>query len=199
MRPRTPVLAAALGLALAAWSPARSAPRHPGLIDLQAFKELAGADDEITEINLGRELLGALATGMEDPAAARLLEGIVSVRAVVIGLADADQGRPMAERVRGARELVEGTTSRLLKDGWEALVRVREKTSSVSVLTLASSAQGKIDGLAVLVVDLGDGDSGKAEIVFANIAGTLDMAQMRRLSNGLELPGLDRLGEGPKP
>ena len=51
-------------------------------------------------------------------------------------------------------------------------------------------------GLAVLVVET---DEDEPQIVFANIAGNLDMAQIRRLSSGsglkLDLPGLDQLGK----
>jgi len=70
---------------------------------------------------------------------------------------------------------------------------VKEKGQAVSVLTKAAGAQGKVQGLAVLVVET---DEAEPQIVFANIAGTLDMTQVRRLSTGmhLDLPGLDQIG-----
>lgn len=193
-RPSRTALAAALAafLALGA-AEAVAAPRHPGFLPAQPFLDLAGPDDEVTEVNVGRELLAALAQGMDDPDIRRLLNGIVAVHAVVIGLDAEDRA---AAKVDRARDLVADTTERLLDSGWETLVRVREKSSTVSVLTKASGAAGKVEGLAVLVVDTEKGDG--PEIVFANIAGTLDMSQLRRLSAGLKLPGLDQLEEMDK-
>lgn len=191
-RPSRTVLAAALAafLALGA-AEAAATPRHPGFLPAQPFLDLAGPDDEVTEVNVGRELLAALGQGMDDPDIRRLLNGIVAVHAVVIGLSS--DGVP--GKVDRARHLIADTTERLLDSGWETLVRVREKTSTVSVLTKASGAAGKVEGLAVLVVDTKDDGP---EIVFANIAGTLDMSQLRRLSAGLKLPGLDQLEEMDK-
>jgi hypothetical protein len=39
----------------------------------------------------------------------------------------------------------------------------------------------------------GGGDGG--ELVFANIAGVLDLASIARLGETLEIPGLDQVGE----
>jgi hypothetical protein len=174
--------------ALLAFAPAQAAPagsRHPGFLSVQPFLDLAGPDDDVTEVNVGPELLRAIAKGMADPELRRMLDGIAAVHAVVIGLSGEGGGR-----VDRARHLVADTTERLIDSGWETLVRVREKSSTVSVLTKAAGAAGKVEGLAVLVVDT---ESDGPEVVFANIAGTLDMSQMRRLSAGIKLPGLDQL------
>jgi hypothetical protein len=183
-----------LAVVVALASPAYAAPpkgrAHPGFLPAQPFLDLALPDDEIVEVNVGPELLRALAQGVEDADAARLLNGIVAVHAVVIGLS----GDAVPSRLDGARHLVLQTTDRLLGSGWESLVRVSKKSSTVSVLTKATGAEGKVEGLAVLVVDIGDDGP---QIVFANIAGTLDMNQIRRLSAGLNLPGLDRIEDVP--
>ena len=185
-RPRI-ALAATLALTLALGSVhAAATPRHPGYLTAQPFLDLAGPDDEVTEVSVGRELLTAICKGMDDPDAARLLCNIVAVHAVVIGLS----GDSVSARLGRARTLVGNTTERLLDSGWETLVRVRKESSTVSVLTKATGSAGKVEGLAVLVVDTG---SDGPEIVFANIAGTIEMSQLRRLSAGLDLPGLDQL------
>jgi hypothetical protein len=73
---------------------------------------------------------------------------------------------------------------------------VKEKTSTVSVLTKSAGTEGKIHGLAVLVVET---DEDEPQVVFANIAGTLELSQLGRLSSGsglhLDIPGLDQIGK----
>lgn len=187
---RSPVLRALVVLLLVgpdAWAAPAKSSSHPGFLSLQPFLDLAEPDDDITEVNVGPELLGSISKGIKDPDTARMLSGIVAVHAVVIGLT----GDSVSPRLDRARRLVEDTTKRLQDAGWESLVRVKEKTSRVSVLTKSAGAEGKIHGLAVLVVET---DDDEPQIVFANIAGTLDMEQLKLLtSGGIELPGLSDL------
>jgi hypothetical protein len=182
------VVAAALLAAVPAHAAAPKASSHPGFLSLQPFLDLATPDDDVTEVNVGPELLGALTEGMDDPELRKMMGGLVAVHAVVLGLTGSD----VSARLDRARRLVGDTTKRLTDAGWESIVRVKEKTNAVSVLTKSAGAEGKIHGLAVLVVET---DEDEPQVVFANIAGTLDMAQVRRLSSGLhlDLPGLDEL------
>ena len=80
--------------------------------------------------------------------------------------------------------LVENTEKRLLKKGWERLARVQEEGGLVKVLMLPSGES--ILGLVVLVVE-------ENEIVFANVAGNIDMAQLGSLAEKMDIPGLDEL------
>jgi len=165
---------------------------HPGYLSLQPFLDLAGPDDDVTEVNVGPELLKSLTQAVEDPEARKMMGDMVAIHAVVLGLT----GDDVPTRLDRARRLVADTTKRLTDAGWESIVRVKEKSSAVSVLTKAAGAEGKVHGIAVLVVET---DEDEPQIVFANIAGTLDMAQIRKLSSGsglkLDLPGLDQLGK----
>jgi hypothetical protein len=163
---------------------------HPGFLSLQPFLDLASPDDDVTEVNVGPELLQSLAQAVDDPEARKMMGGLVAVHAVVLGLT----GDDVSPRLDRARRLVADTTKRLTDAGWESIVRVKEKSSAVSVLTKSAGAEGKIHGIAVLVVET---DEAEPQVVFANIAGTLEMSQIRRLSSGLhlDLPGLDELGE----
>lgn len=180
------LLAAPVAHAAAAAKPSS----HPGFLSLQPFLDLASPDDDVTEVNVGPELLQSLSQGMDDPEVRKMLGGLVAVHAVVLGLTGGD----VSPRLERARRLVADTTKRLTDAGWESIVRVKEKNSAVSVLTRSAGAEGKIHGLAVLVVET---DEDEPQIVFANIAGTLEMSQIRRLSSGLhlDLPGLDELGK----
>ena len=168
----------------------------PGADVQAAAKELAAAD--VAEV----AALQHAALGTYTP------DGFVQALAALIGAenpaqvicAHTYQARDfipkLAARLDRARRLVQDTTKRLQDSGWEAIVRVKEKTSTVSVLTKAAGTEGKIHGLAVLVVETDESDP---QVVFANIAGTLDMAQLSQLSSSsglrLEIPGLDQLGK----
>jgi hypothetical protein len=184
--------AALLAVGPAAHAAVTKPANHPGFLSLQPFLDLAGPDDDVTEVNVGPELLASLSEAVDDPEARKMMKDIVAVHAVVLGLTGTD----VATRLDRARRLVADTTKRLQDAGWESIVRVKKDSSAVSVLTKSAGAEGKVHGLAVLVVET---DEDEPQIVFANIAGNLDMAQIRRLSAGsglkLDLPGLDQLGK----
>jgi len=152
---------------------------HPGFVDGAAFLELAGEESGTVEVNLQGDLLRAL-LGF-DPELKKLAGGLESIHAVVLELEDED-------RAARARDLLRRTEKRLLGRGWQRLARVKDKGANVSVLVL--NDEDRVNGLVVMVVE-GEGE----EIVFANIAGTLDLAAIARLGESLEIPGLDQVGE----
>ena len=81
------------------------------------------------------------------------------------------------------RNAVAETERSLLKRGWVRLAKIKEKDGQVSVLVL--NDEDNILGLTVLVVDTGEG-----ELVFANIAGELDLSKIQRIGEEMDLPGL---------
>jgi hypothetical protein len=169
-------LCLAAGLAL----PAGAAEvDHPGFVDGSAFLELAGEESGTVEVRLQGALLRALLAF--DPELKELTAGLESIHAVV--LETGGRGRAVE-----ARDLMRRTEKRLLERGWERLARVKDQEASVSVLVLAR--EDKVDGLVVMVTEA-DGE----EIVFANIAGTVDLAAIARLGESLDIPGLDKVGD----
>ena len=56
---------------------------------------------------------------------------------------------------------------------------------------LALSDGEAIQGLVVMVVDRSE--EGGAELVFANIAGAIDLAAIQQIGEGFNVPGLDGL------
>jgi len=80
------------------------------------------------------------------------------------------------------------TESKLIDREWEVLTRIRNGESNVTVLVL--NDEESIQGLVVLVAD-----AGGHEVVFANIAGTIDLAAIAKLGESLEIPGLDQVDE----
>jgi hypothetical protein len=160
-----------------------------GQVDGSAFGKLAGEDSDLVEIHLGPTLLGAIARGAkDDPEAALLLAGLRSVTAYIVGL----EGDP--ERTGKAAKLMQDMEGRLQREGWERLAHVREKGERVNVFVLGGD--GTVEGLVVLVLERDEG-----QVVFVNIAGTLDLAKLDDIGDALDLdvPGLDGLGGAGRP
>ena len=194
---------------------------HPGIVSAAPFLALAGeADDpdtELVEISIGPQLLAALGKGFagEEPEMAKLLGGLAAVNAVIVELRPASpsasasaSGRrasaaaSLHDRVEAARKLVADTSTKLLGDGWEALVRVRERDSLVSVLTRSSGREGELLGLAVMALEQGGGEdepSDEGQLVFVNIAGRFDLSELGRIAEGLDIPGLEDIPIPVKP
>jgi hypothetical protein len=105
--------------------------------------------------------------------------GIKAIEAVVLDLS----GRGVAEDIRQA---LLDTESDLRKKGWERLVLVRDEDGEVRVLVLP--AGDRINGLIVLVLDPGD-----STMVFANIAGSIDLAKLADITEGIGIPGLEEV------
>ena len=139
----------------------RDADRHPGYVDGSAFAELAGEDDNVIEISISGSLLKVLSSAIsaKNEELGDILSGIVSISAVVVELGDGNGDK--------AARLARSTAKELIGDGWDQLVRVQQK-GDANVLVLAHHDDEEIDGLVVLVVE------GDDQVVFANIAGTLD-------------------------
>lgn len=181
----TSVLAALLSLgpigASAALGADSAARRLPGFVDGSGFGELAGDEHEIVEVSLGPSMLGALARGAaKDPEAESVLSGLKSVTAYILQL-DGD-----APRIEQAAKLIRETAERLEHGDWERIARVREAKEHLEIFVL--SADQKVQGLVVLILDR---DSG--EVVFANLAGTIDLARIGEISDTIHIPGLNEL------
>lgn len=170
------ICAALLGVAA---TPAVAADEvHPrGFVDPSAFIDIVGDDAVTVEVSLGGALLKVL-TGF-DPELKKLAGGLESIRAIVLSPGDAAH----AARIRA---LIASTQEQLKKKGWQRLARVQDSDAEVQVLALSDAET--ILGLVVMIVDHEEG-----EVVFANIAGKLDLAAIAAIGEGLDLPGLDRL------
>jgi len=152
----------------------------PGYVDGTPFLDLASEDGELVEVSLSRSILSMFcgAAEGEEPDVAGIACGLEWIGAVVIGIGEQSGNEEQA------RELIEQTEEALLGKGWERLVRVQEKDEILRVLMLPSGKS--VLGLVVLVVE-------EDEIVFANVAGEIDMAQLRKLGDQMDIPGLEEL------
>lgn len=156
---------------------------HRGYVDGSAFAELATGDETLIEVSISGALLKmvAAALGQENEAIGSFLDGIVSINAVVIE--DAEDGDDSAARMAA------GLVRDLKKDGWDQVAHVREPDEEVTVLVLLDDKhEGSLSGITVMVCD-SEGNN----IVFANIAGRIDLSIAGKVAQGLSIPGLEQL------
>jgi len=151
--------------------------RPAGYVDGSMLIDLAGEDALTVEISLHGALLKAITRADED--LDDLAGGLESINAVILDL----ENVPSRAKIR---EVVEDIQRDLRRRGWERLARVKEANSVVNVLVLNDAET--IQGLVVLVVDEED-----QQVIFANVAGVIDLAAIEKLGDELDIPGLDDL------
>ena len=153
----------------------------PGYVDGAPFLDLASEDGELVEVSLPRSVLSMFCgseQGKDESDVSGIACGLEWIGAVVIEI-----GAEAANEYQ-AQELIEKTEKKLLGKGWERLARVQEDGEVLKVLMLPSGRS--VLGLVVLIVE-------EHEIVFANVAGNIDMAQLRKLGDQMDIPGLENL------
>lgn len=174
---RSQIAVIALLLCSLAAAPAAIAADGPGYVDPSPFKEIAGEDAVSVEINLSGAFLKTIAAANED--IHDLIGGLEAIQAVVLDL----NGASRSER---ARKTILDIENRLQKRAWERIALIREDDGEVRILVLADGEA--IQGLVVMVIDMDEG-----EMIFANIAGELDLAAIQSIGESMEIPGLDDL------
>jgi hypothetical protein len=181
------LLAIGIGALLGAGAPAGAAPgpsANPrGYVDGAAFAQLAREDAELVEVNVSGALLQALANSVsgEDQEAGRIISRLASIHAVVAEIDPA--------QVEAATARIESTAKDLLAKGWEEVAKVRNKGERVRVLLL--NDDGHIKGVAVMILDRDEKKS--PQVVFANIAGTINLAELEKIRGRINVPGLDEV------
>lgn len=182
-RPWWPMLTALLAVAAIAL-PAMAKDRADakslsGYVDGSKFLELADEDSEIVHVTIDGPMMKMIAKTMGKQAGiGDVLAGVKAINAVVIENArDVERGREMMKRL----------SNHLEEEGWERLALVRQKNEFVVVYVLPSDDY--IEGLVVLVHE----KSGGGQLVFANIAGRIDLSKLDALTGAMHLPGLDSI------
>jgi hypothetical protein len=85
-----------------------------------------------------------------------------------------------------ALALVQKTDKKLVAAGWQRITRITDSTSTISVLT--HTVGDRVDGLVALIFSSDD-----KELVFANLAGEIDVSQLGEIGKRLNVPGLDQV------
>jgi hypothetical protein len=175
----TPIRAALAGLVLATASLAAAAARAeaPGYVDGAMFRALIDEDQEVVEVNLEGAILDALSKQKgedDDPEASDLFGKLKSIHAVIGHV----KGPATA-----ALTLVQQTDQKLVAKGWQRITRIKDDSTVLSVLTHTSA--GRVDGLVALIFDADDG-----QLIFANLAGEIDITRLGEIGDRLNVPGL---------
>ncbi len=172
----------------AAAEPAPTPEPPKGAVDGAPFAQLAGDEGTLVEVDLRPSVLRALARAgaAKGEPEARILEKLTSVRAVIVDLG--------LQRIEAAGELIEATAGGLRAKGWEELARIRDRAARIRVLLLPDGQ--RLAALTVLILQRsaekgdGRGEAATSQLVFANITGQFDLADLGKLSGNLDIPGL---------
>ncbi len=175
----------ALLVALCAAAVGAQEPPLKSLPGYFPFEELGilGRDELSLEVNLARPLLRlvAAATRGAEPEFADLVASLDAVRLRVAPAEDVD-----LKRVRGAV----GEAADWLEDkGWSVVVRAREDDEEIFIYT--RDLEGEIVGMAILVIEEG------GDVAVINIVGRIDLAQLEKLGEALDIPQLGLSPEEP--
>ncbi len=159
----------------------RPASREPGYVDPAPFLELVGEDDDVIQVSLDKSIIkvAAAALSKKNAQISRALEQIAAINAVITKADDRAE----------ARSIVSQTAERLQGDGWTQMARVRQKEDA-DVNVLVKQDGETLIGIVAMVFEPGEG-----QLVFANIAGKLDLELIAEIASQLDIPGLDALGE----
>jgi hypothetical protein len=181
----TPVLASAILLAMLtlAATPAQAQKKKvtlvPGFVNSAAFVELAGGEESVrVEVSIHQSLIKLMCAAMEEDFREAIC-GLKAINAVIVEVEGADQFK------RATKVIVE-TEKRLFGKGWERLAKVREDDADIRVLVL--NDESSISGLVVMMLERGEG-----EVIFANVAGLLDLEAVQKLADKMNIPGLNKL------
>jgi len=165
------------GLLAAVPAQAGDRSRPPGYVDGSALIARAGEDALTVEISLHGALLRAITRA--DAELEKMAGGLEMIHAVIIDLEHAESKEKVLQ-------VVADIQAELRSKGWERLARIQEGSSHINVMLLNN--EDTIQGLVVLVVN-----QDEQQVVFANVAGVLDLAAIERLGEELDIPGLDDL------
>ena len=153
--------------------------REPGFVDFGDIWEWSDGDEEV-EIHLTQPLLGVAGSFMrgEDPELADLILDLHLVRVNQFTFNRGDED--------AVRDFIDDTGRRLRRDGWDNIVKVRERDERVNVFVKLDGdgqdpAETFLSGLCILVVD---GD----ESTFVNVVGRFRLEDVARVGNQFDIP-----------
>ncbi len=167
-------LASLLGVqTVTADPPKRHWRDQPGYFPLETLGILAREDLSV-EINLQGAMLRMVAGAVRaaEPDFAGLIENLAAVR-VHIAPGDKLDLAKVSKRIRTATDWLED-------NNWQAIVRTRDDDDDETYV-YSHETDGEIDGMAILVME-------PTEVAVINIIGGIDLEQIERLGETLDLP-----------
>lgn len=167
-----------LGMGLgAAGAVGQALEDHPGFVAFERFGDL-DYDNLTIEINLGGSLLQMLSGAIDDDSGefGKLLKGLSLIKVNVFEASGSSQ----------ANDQLRQAVSLLRRDGWEAVVSIRQEEN---LHILVRSDGDAIQGVLAAFAD--DESFG-----LVNIVGSFDPAQIGRLARQLDIGPLEGFGVG---
>lgn len=152
--------------------------KQPGYVDFSAMG-IFGEEESTVEVFLKGPLLRLVseATKGEDQELADMLSRLKLIRVQVFPL--------RRERAEAVKKKTDEMARRLEKEGWEMVVRVRDRDENAYVYL--KTAKDRIAGLVVMSVEPGN------EAAFVNIVGDIDPEQIGRLGRKFDIEPLDSI------
>lgn len=185
------VLSGVLSLAMAGAALAGQGDRDPtelpGYFDFGEVAQFGNGERNI-EVFLEQPLL-SLAVAIlkrEEPEVADMITDLALVKVNVFSF-DGGEHEEMIERI-------DGLTGSLDGQGWQRLVKMKDRDERVSFYVKSSDDGGVIHGVAVLVVE-GDERDYDNEAVFVNIVGEFELDAIVHLIEHFDVPHLDELDD----
>jgi hypothetical protein len=151
--------------------------KHPGYVDIEKFK-IPDYAEEITEVDLGPELLQSLAgTEIEgDKDLTMLLEGLTSIRVRSFDVKPED-----SEKIRTEMEKFEQD---LQKDQWTSIIRTKDAGELTNISF--KFKDGNMAGLIVMSVE-------PDEVALVNVVGNINLGQILAGLGATDFSALDSL------
>lgn len=156
-----------------------------GYVDFGSFDPDVG--EEYVEVDINKALLNlaAVFAKHEDPEIAEIISNLEHVRVNVIGMDDTNREK--------ATQRIEGIRADLDQQGWARIITVRENSGDNVAVFIRQADDASIQGLVVTVIG-GDG-----EAVLVNVVGDVELEQIARLGQRLDIDPLSKLDLKPAP
>ena len=156
--------------------------KEPGYVEFGDVWKWSDGDEEI-EIDLTQPLLGVVGAflGDEDPHLAELIMDLHLVRVNSFSF--------RKSRDEDVRDMIDGLSAGLNEDGWENIIKVRERGERVNVFVKLDgdkrTREGTfLSGLTVLVYERG-------QATFVNVVGRFRLEDIARVGRHFDIPGSD--------
>lgn len=162
----TIAVAVLLGISATVVAQSEDVMAHPGFFPLEELRVL-DPEDVTVDVNIAGAMMSLIAAATEnaDPEFASVVSQLKRIR-VLVG--ESDEGN-----VAEINRRIDAAGRRLIKDGWQVVVKFRNENESVRILV--RERDGLVEGLTVLVVNSPD------EIALVNIVGRMDPEHIGRL------------------
>ena len=142
---------------------------YPGYVNFGELSMIFG--EPSVQISVGESLLGLVSSlsASEDPEAAELFNRLKGVRVSVY------ETESMAD---GAVDLIKDVSSRLVDQGWEAVVTVNSADEQVRIFMMIND--NLVEGITVMAIE-------ETEAVFVNVIGTINPEELGKVMENFDI------------